>query len=169
MANRIVELLWRWSDEGRLPVVCDSSPCAHTLKQGRLPLRERLRVLDGIELATERVVPALAPTQRASIVALHPVCSVRKMDLAAEFEALARVYARETFIALAAGCCGFAGDRGFAVPELTAAATRGEAVELAGLSFDGHYASSTTCEIGLSRATGRPWRSFWHLIEQTTR
>ena len=28
MANRIAERLWRWSDGGRLPIVCDASSCS---------------------------------------------------------------------------------------------------------------------------------------------
>ena len=28
MANRTVESLWRWSDSGRLPIVCDASSCS---------------------------------------------------------------------------------------------------------------------------------------------
>ena len=30
-ANRIVELLWRWSDEGALPAVIDASSCTHAV------------------------------------------------------------------------------------------------------------------------------------------
>ena len=35
--------------------------------------------------------------------------------------------------------------------------------------YDGHYSSSRTCEIAMTRATGRSYRSFWHLLEETTR
>ena len=66
---------------------------------------------------------------------------------------------------IGAGCCGFAGDRGFLFPELTAAATRAEAAQLDGRAYTGHYSSSPTCEIGLTRATGKPYRSFWHLLD----
>jgi D-lactate dehydrogenase len=55
------------------------------------------------------------------------------------------------------------------VPELTAAATREEARELARGSFAGYYSSSRTCEIGLTRATGKPFRSFWSLLELASR
>ena len=68
-----------------------------------------------------------------------------------------------------AGCCGFAGDRGLLVPELTASATRHESAEVCSGEFDGYYSSGRTCEMGMSRATGRPYRSFWHLLERATR
>ena len=68
-----------------------------------------------------------------------------------------------------AGCCGFAGDRGFLFPELTASATRREATEVMGGQHDGYYSSSRTCEIGMTRATGRIYRSFLYLLEEATR
>jgi D-lactate dehydrogenase len=68
-----------------------------------------------------------------------------------------------------AGCCGFAGDRGFRLPELTAAATRLEALEVRQDDYDGYYSSSLTCEIAMERATGRPYESFWTLLDETTR
>ncbi|MEE8218705.1 MAG: FAD-binding and (Fe-S)-binding domain-containing protein, partial [Vicinamibacteria bacterium] len=30
--SRLVRAIWEWTDEGRLPVVMDTSPCAHTLR-----------------------------------------------------------------------------------------------------------------------------------------
>ena len=68
-----------------------------------------------------------------------------------------------------AGCCGFAGDRGWLVPELTASATQLEASEIRASGAAEIYSSSRTCEIGLTRATGILARSFIHLLERATR
>jgi D-lactate dehydrogenase len=68
-----------------------------------------------------------------------------------------------------AGCCAFAGDRGFLHPELTASATHREAEEVRGTSHDGYYSSSRTCELGMSRATGDEYRSFIYLVEMASR
>ena len=69
-----------------------------------------------------------------------------------------------------ATCCGFAGDRGFLHPELTAAATRRRGGGGRGrASFDAHLCSNRTCEIGLERATGEPYESFVFLLEELTR
>ena len=68
-----------------------------------------------------------------------------------------------------AGCCGFAGDRGFSHPELTASATRQEAAEVQQETFDGHYSSSRTCEVGMTRATGQIYRSILYLLEAASR
>jgi D-lactate dehydrogenase len=173
--NHAVESLWTWSDHGRLPVVVDTSPCAHTLKQVRPDLAEtnrnrfdELRILDGIEFAHDHLLPRLEAVAPRSAVALHPVCSVVKMNLVEKLRAVAR-HVADPEIPIAAGCCGFAGDRGFAVPELTAAATRYEAIEVRSRSYAGYYSSSRTCEIGLTRATDKPYRSFWHLLDEATR
>jgi D-lactate dehydrogenase len=68
-----------------------------------------------------------------------------------------------------ATCCGFAGDRGFLHPELTASATRQEAEELAGSSHDAYVSTNRTCEIGLERATGRRFRAAIQVLEELTR
>jgi len=68
-----------------------------------------------------------------------------------------------------AGCCGFAGDRGFLFPELTASATEQESAEVRAEACDGHYSSSRTCEIGMTRGTGQVYRSFLYLLEEATR
>jgi D-lactate dehydrogenase len=73
------------------------------------------------------------------------------------------------FVPPSSGCCGFAGDRGWLVPELTASATAPEAHDVAGVAAEGHYSSGRTCEIGMTRATGRPYRSWIHLLEEATR
>ena len=70
---------------------------------------------------------------------------------------------------LASTCCGFAGDRGFLHPELTAAATRGIVAEVAGRRFDAHVCSNRTCEIGLQQATGGAYASFVYTLEELTR
>jgi D-lactate dehydrogenase len=72
-------------------------------------------------------------------------------------------------VPLSAGCCGFAGDRGFLVPELTQSATKHEAAEVKARQVDECYSSSRTCEIGMSRATGQIYRSYLYLLEKATR
>jgi D-lactate dehydrogenase len=102
-------------------------------------------------------------------VALHPVCAVVKMNLSPKLEGIARACSDEVTVPLHAGCCGFAGDRGFLFPELTESATRREAAELAAVQHDGYFSSSRTCEIGMTRATGKVYRSYIYLLEEATR
>jgi D-lactate dehydrogenase len=176
MADRTIESFWRWSDGGRLPVVIDTSPCTSGLQTCREALNEEnrkrfdgLTILDSVEFAARTLLPDLTIRRRQGRVVLHPVCALVKMHLTADLERVARACAAAVLVPDEAGCCGFAGDRGWLVPELTASATRREAAEVAGISADGHYSSSRTCEVGLTRATGRVYRSHLFLLEWATR
>ena len=93
---------------------------------------------------------------------MHPTCSDVQGGTAPELVALAEAVAREVIVPVEVGCCGFAGDRGMLHPELTAAATAREAAEVATLDGDVHLSTNRTCEMGMTRATGRPYH---HVLE----
>ena len=175
-ANEAIGRMWKWSDGGRLPVVVDTSPCTYGLVHSREALDpgnqqrfDQLRILDSVAFAHDDLLPRLQIQRKAASVALHPVCSVIKMGLAGKLEAVARACGDRVFVPRDAGCCGFAGDRGYLVPELTASATAREAAELRSSTHDGYYSSSRTCELGMVRATGKPYRSIWFLLEEASR
>jgi D-lactate dehydrogenase len=174
--NHAVERFWAWSDGGALPVVLDTSPCTYGLMTCRPYLSaenqarfDRLTILDAISFAHDLLLPGLRIRRGPGPVVLHPVCSVTKMDLTPKLQAIAEACAERVIIPRDAGCCGFAGDRGFLFPELTASATRREAAELKGGAFTGHFSSSRTCELGVTRATGSVYRSFLYLLEAASR
>jgi D-lactate dehydrogenase len=174
--NRAIERFWEWSDEGALPIVVDTSPCTYGLTTSRSYLTsvnqarfDRLKILDSIAFVHDEVLPGLTVRRRFPSVALHPVCSVVKMNLAGKLEAIAKFCCDQVTVPVSAGCCGFAGDRGFLFPELTEAATGREAAEVLAGQHDGFYSSSRTCEIGMTRATGQICRSYIYLLEQATR
>nr|WP_320131486.1 FAD-binding and (Fe-S)-binding domain-containing protein [uncultured Holophaga sp.] len=176
VVNRTIEKFWAWSREGRLPVVVDTSPCTYGLVNARPYLNpenqtrfDRLQILDSVSFVHDQVLPKLSIKRRVGSVALHPVCSITKLGLAPKLEGIALACAEEVDVPLNAGCCGFAGDRGFSHPELTASATRREAADLAGKSHDGYYSSSRTCEVGMTRATGKVYRSYLFMLEAASR
>lgn len=174
-ANATIEWLWTASNGGEIPIVVDTSPCALALRapegltaanRGRAA---RMQIVDAVEYFAASVVPHLTVGRRAGAVTLHPVCSLVKMNLAATFTSIASVCSSSVFVPPSSGCCGFAGDRGWLVPELTGAATAEMAAEVRHVEADGHYSSSRTCEIGMTRATGREYRSWIHLLDRATR
>ena len=174
--NRAIEKFWEWSQEGRLPIVMDTSPCTHGVITSRAYLTsenqakyDRLKILDSTAFAHEVLLPRLKVNRKVGSVVLHPVCSVTKMNLLPQLEGVAAACADKVVVPRDAGCCGFAGDRGFMLPELTASATKHEADEVKTQTFDGHYASSRTCEVGMTRSTGEVYRSFLYLLESATR
>jgi D-lactate dehydrogenase len=173
-ANATIGALWRDSREGALPVVVDTSPCAYALTHAdgltadNQARAARLRIVDAVEFFRASVLPALTLRRRAATVVLHPVCSLVKMGNAPHLSALAAACSERVFVPPSSGCCGFAGDRGFLVPELTEAATRLPAAEVRAVDADGCFSSSRTCEIGMSRATGRHYRSWIQLLDWAT-
>jgi len=174
--NRAVARFWDWSDEGRLSIVIDTSPCTYGLTTCRPHLTalnqdrfDRLTILDGVAFVHDEILPRLTIRRRFRSVALHPVCSVVKMNLTGKLEGIARFCCDQVTLPVTAGCCGFAGDRGFLFPELTESATRREAAEVMAGQHEGFYSSSRTCEIGMTRATGQAYQSYIYLLERATR
>ena len=174
--NAAVDRCWRWSGEGKLPIMIDTSPCTYGFKTSRGYLTEenqrrfdRMTFLDAIEFVHDQLLPKLVIKSKSGSVALHPVCSVTKMGISAKLEGIARACSEQVTVPLDAGCCAFAGDRGFLFPELTRSATRLEAVEVRAKQPDECYSSSRTCEIGMTRATGQIYRSYMYLLEKATR
>jgi D-lactate dehydrogenase len=174
--NAAVERFWKWSEQGRLPIVIDTSPCTYGFKTARSHLTQenqerfdQMTFVDAIEFVHDELLPKLPVKTKSRSVALHPVCSVTKMGIGAKLETIARACSEQVTIPFDAGCCGFAGDRGFLFPELTQAATRHEAAEVKAKQPDECYSSSRTCEIGMSRSTGQIYRSYMYLLEKATR
>jgi D-lactate dehydrogenase len=176
-ANEMVERLWAWSGEGELPVVIDAASCTESIgKQGEGVLSEenaarltKLEILDSVAWAHDRLLAKLEIGTKVNSATVHPTCATRHMGLASRLRAVAGALADDVFVAPSSSCCGFAGDRGISHPELTAAATRPQAEELAGRHFDAHLSSNRTCEIGLSRATGADYESVLILLERLSR
>ncbi len=175
MAEQTVGELWRWSDEGRLPVVIDATSCTQGLIESAPLLGDAsaerlaaLTVLDSIEWARD-LLADLEIGERIGTAVVHPTCSGTHLGLNSDLAGLAAALADEVVVPEAASCCGFAGDRGFLHPELTASATAPEAAQAVAADGDAHLCSNRTCEIGMTRATGKSYESFLYLLERLSR
>jgi D-lactate dehydrogenase len=153
------------SEGGRLPIVFDTSPCAYRMKRF---LDGRLAVLDISEALQKLVLPRLAIEPLEATVAVHPVCSVRKQGLDGTLRAVAAACAAQVVQPERVGCCGWAGDKGWTVPELNAHALRDLRASLPAGCTQG-YSSSRTCEIGLAQHSGITYRSIVHLVDAASR
>ena len=81
---------------------------------------------------------------------------------------LAAATVEQPVIPSTAGCCGMAGDRGFYYPGLTASATHAEASEVLQAECDDCYSTAKTCEMALSDATGKNYRSVFYLLDEVS-
>ncbi len=168
-AAELEQALLKASEGGRWPVVFDTSPCAYRMRRFlKAQGQTRLVVHDGVEFVHEQVAPRLHFTPLAEPVAVHPVCSVRKMGSVEALMSLARRCSAQPVAVDEIQCCGFAGDRGFTHPELNAHALRHLKPALPPGCRSG-VSSSPTCEIGLASATGLPYESILALVERCTR
>jgi D-lactate dehydrogenase len=173
-ANDIVERLWKASREGELPIVIDVSSCAYTLHNIRPALNnenqnryDKLQIMDSVVFLHDHVMPAARVVNKKNNIVLHPVCSLEKMGSTKKFINLASHFAEKVTVPKYAGCCGMAGDRGFLFPELTAAATHPEALEVMQHSYDGFYSSTKTCEIAMTEAVKANYESILYLVEES--
>jgi len=157
MHRRTLAALRVATHDGRLPIVCDASSCTeglrHTIETD--PSDRPMTVLDAVEFTVSHVLPHLPASTR--------------MGLNGDLSTLAREVAERVEVPLSWGCCAFAGDRGMLHPELTASATLVQAAEVAALGATAHASCNRTCELGMTRATGEPYRHLLELLEELTR
>jgi D-lactate dehydrogenase len=152
------------SEEGRLPIVFDTSPCVYRMRKAT---QGRLAIHDPVEFIHRFVLPRVELARAPGPIALHVPCSAVKMGLTETFRAVASACAERVVLPREVGCCGFAGDRGFTHPELNAAALAPLRPAVAGCPAG--YSSSRTCEIGLSLHAGFPYRSIASLVDRCAR
>lgn len=172
-ANKIIQYLWNASEQGKISIVTDVSSCSYTLKklypvlnsENQLKFKS-LTILDTVDFIHDMVIPNVQVRTRKKEIAIHPVCSLEKMNSENKFIAIARTFAEEVVLPKSAGCCGMAGDRGFLFPELTASATKPEASEIIGKNFDGYYSSTKTCEMAMSEAVNKNYESILYLVDE---
>ncbi len=176
MAAETVDKLWAWSEGGELPVVVDATSCtqglldaAEALDDAGRERHSRLEIVDSIEWA-ERLLGRLEIDSKTGAATVHPTCAARQLGLERKLVSVAAALAERVVVPESAGCCGFAGDRGFLHPELTASALSEEAAEVgAGGADDVYLCSNRTCEIGLERETGHAYSSLIFLLEELSR
>ncbi len=174
-ANQTMEKLWKWSNQGIIPVVMDTSSCTNSLQQSRPYLTienqqrfDVLTILDIIDFLADSVIPNLKISRPKNNIVFHPVCSTYKMNLVGKMKIIGNACAIKADFPVNAGCCGMAGDRGFYYPGLTAAATRTEALEVNEQEYDGYYSTGKTCEMSLSASVGKNYRSILYLIDEVS-
>jgi D-lactate dehydrogenase len=162
LAERLEAALFAVSDNGRLPVILDASPCALRMKER---LKGKLEVYDLAEFAHDALLPRLRLHKQSAPLALHVNCSARRAGLEAKLKKLAEACAEQVVVPLDVKCCGFGGDRGFAAPELNVHALRHIHRDLPAGCSEG-VSSNRTCELGLTAETGVNYRSIVYLLDE---
>lgn len=160
--KELEDALWKASEEGRYPVLCDQSPCLHRMKHKI----KRMRLYEPSEFILEFLADRLDFHQTDTPVAIHLTCSMRLMHKTDKMLELARMCSTYVVVPEGVGCCGFAGDKGMTHPELNKYALRKLKDQVKGIPVG--YSNSRTCEIGLATNSGIPYVSIAYLVNRCT-
>jgi len=163
----VVPVLRAATEDGRLPVVVDAASCTEGLT---LLLAEAgVEVVDAVAFVDATVLPRLPAARRLPSVVVHPTCSSTQLGINPALLRLAAAAADEVVQPDDWGCCAFAGDRGLLHPELTASATAAEARSVSTRPATAYASVNRTCELGMTRATGHPYRHLLEILDDVTR
>jgi D-lactate dehydrogenase len=162
-SDKLEEALRIASEDGKYPVLCDMSPCLYTMKTN---FGDRLKLYEPAEFADIFLLDKLNIKKLDKKVSLFAVCSAKKMEVDGHLKKIAELCTNNVVV-IDSNCCGFAGDRGFLLPELNKHGLRNIKEQSNGCSEG--YATSRTCEIGLSKHSGISFKSIFYLLEEATR
>ncbi len=167
-ANELINQLNIASENGKYPVLFDTSPCLYRTKEYiAIKNNANFTLYEPVEFIYDLLQDKLTFTQQEKTVAIHTTCSSKKMGLDDKFKALTSLCVKEVIAPAEVGCCGFAGDRGFSFPELNETALKELKPSLTPNCHEG-YSNSRTCEIGLSVYSGIHYKSIIYLVDKCT-
>ena len=157
--------LLKASKNGRYPVLCDQSPCLHRMRN---TMKQSLKLYEPVEFIVEFLTDKLKFSKTDVPIAIHVTCSMTKMNLKDKIVKLAEKCSSNVLVPEEVGCCGFAGDKGFTLPEVNQYALRKLKPQIDSNKIKFGYSNSRTCEIGLSTHSGIPYQSIVYLVDKCT-
>ncbi len=160
------EALLRASNDGELPIYIDNSPCALKVLKARTEglIDQRLKVYNSADFLLENVLPKLSIHQKLPKLALHVPCSAKSMQSESALTELAKACSDQIYPSNI-DCCGFAGDKGFTLPELNQNGLRNLQKSFSESCQHG-VSMSKTCQIGLSNQAGFSYSSIEAILDR---
>ena len=155
MSDKLINKLYKDSDNGKRPIVIDNSPCSYHIKDYASRLKKDIKILDIIEYLDD-VKEKFNLNPIDVRYHAHASCSAEKMNLTERFHTLMSKCITNVTRDESQKCCGAAGDKSLRNPGLSIYASNK-------LSFQDDrtqgVSSSITCELGMSEATGRRFKN----------
>ncbi|SIS54541.1 D-lactate dehydrogenase [Corynebacterium appendicis CIP 107643] len=167
MQRRVNDELIAATDGGRLPVIVDAASCTHGFQDMAETIG--ITVIDAVAFVNDKLVDKLEVSNKIDSITIHPTCSAKHLSLIDDLSQVAAAAAETVNVPREWNCCGYAGDRGMLHPELTQAATKREAEEVAEFGAECHASSNRTCELGLTAATGKDYEHVLEVLERVSR
>lgn len=170
-SDQLEAALMKASNGGEYPILCDMSPCLYTMRSNMDG--GPLKLYDPSAFIMEHLIKRLKITPTDEKIAVFAVCSTKKMGTDNMLYEVAKLCSNNVVV-IESNCCGFAGDRGFTLPQLNSHGLRALKEQTSGLA-DGTgkpctsgYSSSRTCEIGLSKHSGITFKSILYLLDKVS-
>lgn len=164
MSSELEKALVACSNDGEYPIVCDTSPCIYRMRK---VMNKKLKMFEPLEFIHDYLLDKLTFTQKQETIAVHVTCSSTKLGLKEKFRRVAEACATTVVMPAKVRCCGFAGDKGFEVPELNESALA-ELKDCLPADCKAGYSNSRTCEMGLSHRSGISYQSIVYLVDNCT-
>ncbi len=161
---QLEQMLWEASEQGQIPILMDTSPCA---KRSIEHFSRPMEIVEPTGLVLKHLLPFLSLTPIQETVMLHVTCSSRRMGLENDMLSLAQQCVSHVVVPEHISCCGWAGDKGFTTPELNEAAVHPLKTQVPSNCVRG-FSNSRTCEIGLSHHSGIPYQSILYLVDEAS-
>ena len=155
------------SDNGRLPIVCDTSPCLQRMKEKIDEPLLKLALFEPVQFISMYLKSELEFSKVRDSIAVHVPCSSKKLKLNDQMVGLAELCAHEVH-QTPIPCCGMAGDRGMRYPELTGASLQHLDGMMQSNNCSDGYSTSRTCEMSLSNHSSTHFRSLLYLVDEAT-
>ena len=152
------------SADCQYPIYLDNSPCAYRILQAQTQglVDPRLQLYNSVYFLVNYILPKLVVSQKLDQLMVHIPCSATKMKVGSHLITLAQACAKQIILPEIA-CCGFAGNKGFSVPELNQNSLRNLKSEIPEGCMHG-VSMSTTCQIGLTTHSGLSYCSIEALL-----
>jgi len=163
-SGKLYQSLLKASNNGEYPILCDMSPCSLQMRESMQD--SALKLFDITNFTTTFLLERLEFQPVNKEVAVFSVCSLKKMGIDEDLYAIAKLCSTKVYTPKT-NCCGFAGNKGFNFPELNEHGLRTLDEQIPENVTEG-YATSRTCEIGLSKNSKADFKSIVNLIDLAT-
>ena len=164
-SSELEKALREASENGKIPILCDQSPCLYHMRKSM----KHLSLYEPVEFIHDFLLDKLDFYPIDEPITIHATCSTIKMGLQPKLVEIAKLCSTQVLVPEEVGCCGFAGDKGFTMPELNAHALRKLRPQIEKAHVKVGYSNSRTCEIGLNTNTGIPYQSIVYLVDKCTK
>lgn len=164
MSRELEKELLVVSNNGEYPIVCDTSPCIYRMRK---VMDKKLKMFEPVEFIHDYLLELLEFRKKQETIAVHVTCSSTKLGLKDKFKKVAEACVTTVVMPEKVRCCGFAGDKGFEVPELNESALA-ELKDCLPADCSAGYSNSRTCEVGLSHRSGISYQSIVYLVDRCT-